>query len=472
MARRSVSTPGIDPLRIQIGTFNCNLQGSSSLAPDLTSWLVPTISEKSLEYNITPGIDGRPAPDFYAIGFQELLPLHDGFANNEKALEAIGNTDRSIRRAIRPQAALTRKDGKYPSGGGPEDYSLIGTASMVGIVLFVYARDRAPIPSGGRAGTGITSLPGVVERIKEVRTATVGTGLLGLMGNKGAAGVRVVVGGAVAGQPDEAVTFVTAHLAAHDHNVKRRNRDWKNIVTRLVFPPTSVQALPPPPATSSLLEQKAASNDEKSLDGLTERYDTVYGNKGKKRTAKALDNESHGVYETSHLFVFGDLNYRIGAKTKPSASLARKGYESEILKKNDIKRKIAQADWRTLATYDQLSIEHTAPSGPRVFQGLVEPDIRTIGYGPTYKFKIDKEARKKAEKAAAKGDLDGAHEMLNTKGAKNDTLSGKRIPGWTDRILWASNGAQSEKHGDELQGVKLELLRSIMSYTVSLSTYQ
>ena len=461
MARQSVSTPGIDPLRVQVGTFNCNLQGSSSASPDLTHWLVPTISEKSSEYNANPDTDGRPAPDIYAVGFQELLPLPDGFANNEKAHEAITKTDRAIRRAIRPQAALTRSDGKYPHDGGPEDYTLIATSKMVGIVLFVYARERAPTASG-RAGTGVSALPSVVERIKEVRTATVGTGLLGLMGNKGAAGVRVVVGGAVPGQPDESLTFVCAHLAAHDHNVPRRNADWKSIVARLVFSPASVQPLPAPPiqATSG-----QGGSGEKAVDGITERYQTAQGSRESKRTAKALDDKSHGVYETSHLFVFGDLNYRIGFNVTPSASLARKGYEGEMLKKSDVKRKINQADWRTLATYDQLSIEHTHPDGPRVFHGLVEPHLPTIGYGPTYKFKVDKEARKRAERAAEKGAVEPVQA-----GAKASTafgeLSGKRVPGWTDRILWASTGAsEGEK---SMHGVTPELFRSIMRYTVSV----
>jgi phosphatidylinositol-bisphosphatase len=458
MSRQGIVVPGVEPIRVQIGTFNCNLQGSSSVSPDLTHWLVPTISEKSAAYNTTSDQDGRTAPDLYAVGFQELLPLHDGFANNGAAYEAITKTDRSIRRAIRPQAALTRKDGMYPPGGGPEDYSLIASVHMVGIVLLVYARERAP-DLKGRAGTGVVILPSVAERVKEIRTATVGTGLLGLMGNKGAAGARIVLGGAIDGQPDEVYTFVNAHLAAHDHKVLRRNRDWKNIVTRMVFTPESAHPLPTPLATNK------ATSDEKKLDGLTERYET--SQKSKKNKAKALDSESYGVYETSHMFVFGDLNYRIGFNVSPSPTLARKGYEGDKLKKSDVKRKIFQEDWRTLATYDQLSTEHTSPSGPRVFHGLVEPDIRMVGYGPTYKYKVDKKARKTAEKAAKrKGDPDGV--IDDTSSSNVGVLSGKRVPGWTDRILWASNGAQTVKTSGDLQGVHLELLRSIMRYTVSI----
>lgn len=454
----SISVPGLPPMRVQVGTFNCNLQGASSASPDMTHWLVPTVSEKSDEYSVDPNVDGRPAPDFYAVGFQELLPLHDGFANNERAQAAINRTDRAIRRAIRPQSALTRRDGKYPAGGGPEDYTLVATAQVVGIVLFVYARDRAPDTG---PGTGINAVSSLVQRIKEIRTGTVSTGFFNLLGNKGAAGVRIVVGGAAPGMPDETFTFVCAHLTAHDHNVDRRNADWRNIVSRLVFAPDSVEKLPPPPLDVS--QAARGASDEKKLDGLTEKYETAYSKGADKRKAIALDQKEHGVYETSHLFVFGDLNYRIGFNVKPSPYLARKGSEAETLKKKDIKRKINQADWKTLATYDQLTIEHKHPSGPQTFHGLVEPQVTSFGFPPTYKYKVDKAARKKAEEAADKEELDVVQPVpIGPTGFGE--LSGKRVPGWTDRIMWASVNRDAPLHG-----VELELFRSVMRYTVRIS---
>lgn len=456
------STPGLPPTRVQIGTFNCNLQGASSASPDLTHWLVPTISEQSKEYNSDSSQDGRIAPDFYAVGFQELLPLHDGFANNGYAQSAIRKTDRAIRRAIRPQSASTRKDGKYPQNGGPEDYTLIATVQVVGIVLFVYARERRPEMVTG-AGTGINALPSAISRIKEIRTGTVSTGFFNLLGNKGAVGVRIVVGGAVPGLQDETFTFVCAHLTAHDHNVPRRNADWKNIVSRLVFAPDSVQPLPPPPIDVS----KRNASDEKNLDGITEKYETAYSKNVKNKKAIALDQKEYGVYETSHLFVFGDLNYRIGFNIKPSPILARKGSTAEKLTKKDVKRKINQADWKTLATYDQLTIEHRHTDGPRTLHGLVEPSVTGFGFPPTYKYKIDKTHRKKA-KEASMNDKEGEGADLEvvqpTPMGPNGfgELSGKRVPGWTDRILWAS-----VDHDDALHGVQPELYRSIMRYTHS-----
>lgn len=477
----SVRTPGVPPLRVQVGTFNCNLQGASGASPDLTHWLVPTVSETSAEYSLPDESgrvqDGREAPDFYAVGFQELLPLPDGFAGTQLAEEAIARTDRAIRRAIRPQAALTRSDGKYPPNGGPEDYTLVATARVVSIVLFVYARER-PQSAGTGAGTGISAVPSAVSRIKEIRTSTASTGILNLLGNKGAAGVRLVVGGAVPGMQDEVLTFVSAHLAAHDHNVPRRNADWRSIVSRLVFPPSSVTPLPTTSeqtgssgSGAGATARQSTGDEDKDVQGLAEKYESTQGARGGKgtRAAKAIDSAAHGIYETSHLFVFGDLNYRIGFNVKPSAVLSRKGSVAAPLKKADIKRKINQADWRTLATYDQLSIEHTHADGPRVFQGLVERPVTSLEYPPTYKYKVDKAARKEAEATAASGDYGFVEAKKIPARVAEGELSGKRVPGWTDRILWASAGGSV---GQPLHGVVPELFRSIMRYTVSFHSLQ
>ncbi|PWO00198.1 DNase I-like protein [Tilletiopsis washingtonensis] len=419
-------------LRVQVATYNYNLRGLSS-APDFTPWLVPTLSAKSAAYvSGSNPLEGRPAPDIYAVGFQELLPLDVAFSSGAAAgQDAIASTDTAIRRAIRPQSAVTRSDGKYPPGGGPEDYALVARIQLVSIVLFVYARERSDSP-GAKS---------IAQRVKEVRSATVGTGLLGLMGNKGAVGVRVVLEGAKRETDDEVLTFVCAHLAAHDHQVARRNRDWRNIVSRLVFTPSSLHALPPQQVVPVRSGGGAPNTEE-----LKRQYEESKKGAGNKGLA-ALDGKEHGIYDSTHLFVFGDLNYRIAFNSAPAPHLARKGGEGEKLKKADVKRKVQQADWRTLAAYDQLLIERHHPSGARVFHGLTEPPLASAGFGPTYKYKIDK--KKSAE------------ELAKEKG--EGVLSGKRVPGWTDRILWASVGAEEE----EMHGVEVELYRSVMSYTIS-----
>lgn len=82
--------------------------------------------------------------------------------------------------------------------------------------------------------------------------------------------------------PPTIFTFVTTHLAAHDHGLARRAEDYRSIVERLIFTPTSLSPHFRP--SSPLL---ANTNN---------------------------DHQSAQMYDTSYLFFFGDLNYRINIK--------------------------------------------------------------------------------------------------------------------------------------------------------------
>ncbi|CAD6952634.1 unnamed protein product [Tilletia controversa] len=480
-------------MRVQVATFNCNLQGAAAVSPDLSPWLVPTLAEKSTVYNPNEPTQGRDAPDIYAVGFQELLPIPTGFASNEDATEAIDATDREIRRAVRYHAAMTRPDGLYPPGhtGGPEMYDLVAAVHMVGIVLFVYTRVKTDISA----------------RLREIRTAKVGTGLLGIMGNKGAVGVRLVIAGEKPNTPDEVYTFLSAHLAAHDHNVPRRNKDWANIVRRMVFTPASVEPLP-------LIQDKIGAKSATpgagaaapSVSQLEDRYKTQKSVQPK--DAEPLDTRSYGIYDTTHLFLCGDLNYRIALKKLPMPGSHADKQSHGKMAKDDLRWRLASADWAALASYDQLSVERLAN---RVFHGLIEPHLPSIKWGPTYKFKVVKPAKEKSvletgnlhkdekveEKASSsssgvstgvstgisssttKVEQESTSETASffTKiaapatitAADGQELSKKRVPGWTDRILWASahDAARISGAGEDTHGVEVELYRSVIQYTHS-----
>ena len=81
-----MSTQPTRPL-VQIASYNTNLQAERGLPQDLVDWLAPTLQVSSFLAR------ERRAPDIFAVGFQELLPLHLGrtclsrFATNE----AMGN---------------------------------------------------------------------------------------------------------------------------------------------------------------------------------------------------------------------------------------------------------------------------------------------------------------------------------------------------------------------------------------------
>jgi hypothetical protein len=59
-------------LKVFLTTWNTGLQGSKAQSQDLTSWLLPVLQSSSNEPEMPKG----EIPDIYAIGIQELLPLH------------------------------------------------------------------------------------------------------------------------------------------------------------------------------------------------------------------------------------------------------------------------------------------------------------------------------------------------------------------------------------------------------------
>lgn len=391
-------------LRVQVASYNINQLIGEQLLPELHDWLIPTVTQNEKSgYAIpgtAPGPDEAPrdAPDFYAIAFQEFAPLH-------KALAGISDSyvytfDRELRRVMRVHQPEVRDDNLYnalEAGGGPENYSLLAAVNHGGQVLYVYAREKPP-------KRGVRS---AAARVREVRTASVGTGFAGIMGNKGAVGVRVIVEDEGS---EEVLTFVGAHLAAHDHKVARRNQDWHSIVTRLVFAPHSTQPLP------------IVQDEVKPGELPTPQTG--------RPAAGPTPNVEYSLYDTNHLFVCGDLNYRIGTNTEGLDRAAP-------ITREQVKKMVADGSteaWDTLSQHEQLSVQASLRP-PRVFQQLVVPDAGSLT-PPTYKYKT-------GSKAASTSVLDIAQQ-----------LSAKRVPGWTDRILWSNTA-------------NLELYRSVMQFTIS-----
>ena len=61
-----------DRLLVQIASYNTALQGLRGVPQDLVDWLSPTLK-------VSKFLSRQPrAPDIFAVGFQELLPLHQG----------------------------------------------------------------------------------------------------------------------------------------------------------------------------------------------------------------------------------------------------------------------------------------------------------------------------------------------------------------------------------------------------------
>ncbi|OSD08609.1 DNase I-like protein [Trametes coccinea BRFM310] len=331
---------GARPL-VQIASYNTNLQAERGLPQDLVDWLAPTLQVSNFLAR------ERRAPDIFAVGFQELLPLHLGLSGLSKSV--LDSRDALILSQIEKHA---------PNG---ERYTLIAKVVNVGVALLVYGRDD-----------------GVGRRACDVQTQWTGCGPL-YMGNKGAVGVRFRVPGED-GSVGEVYTFVCAHLTAHAPKLAQRIQDYHHIVRTLLFPP-----LP-------------SSN-----------------------TAAPTT-----MFATSHLFFFGDLNFRLALP--PSHALASREQLPSLL------QALSTEDGRVaLKEYDQLLVERDLKG--TVFHGLRE--------GEFWRFKCSYKYRLGAV----------------------DEYDPKRMPAWTDRIMYATHADAPD--APQISNVANLLYTSIPSYTTS-----
>lgn len=156
-------------LLVQIASYNTNLQALRGLPQDLVDWLAPTLHVSSF-------LSKHRAPDIVAVGFQELLPLHQG---RESSLKSFVLSRRLLACIVAGSSGSVIEDRnklilsqieKYAPH--KESYSLIAKIVHVGIALLIYGRDD-----------------GVARFVADVETSWTGCGPA-YMGNKGAVGVR------------------------------------------------------------------------------------------------------------------------------------------------------------------------------------------------------------------------------------------------------------------------------------------
>lgn len=195
------------------------------------------------------GHDGPALPDVLVLALQELAPVPQSFIGGRFVEPYFESFQEAVRMAVQ----------KY-HGDVHQGYKVISREAIGMTGIMVFSQDSSAI--------------------EDVETAGVGVGLW-QMGNKGAVSVRFSFADKDSDARTE-FTFVSAHLAATEGAVSRRNEDWKHIVRGLVFSST-----------------KRMAGNALSLSGDDER------------PLLSVSPANASLYKpTSHLFLAGDLNYR------------------------------------------------------------------------------------------------------------------------------------------------------------------
>ena len=178
-----------------------------------------------------PGsIPGNHEIGLYVLGLQEIVD--------------VDSVTEALRPYSDPHPGMKWKQAVEESL--PPGYQRIAEQQLIGLFLIIYAS------------------PGIAPTISSVSTTSVGTGIGGYMGNKGAVTARIVLG------ETTRMVFVNCHLNAgvEKGSLERRNRDASQILQRT-------------------------------------KFDPIYDGDG------VMEEFGEGIGDEDFAFWFGDLNYRL-----------------------------------------------------------------------------------------------------------------------------------------------------------------
>lgn len=237
------------------------------------------------------------------------------------------------------------------------------------------------------------------DRLYDLQEAEVGFGAAE-MGNKGAVGLRALYDAGDKGTTE--LTFVATHLAAMEWNLPRRNANWAAIMRGLTFenPEAVLKRMRKVDGQASDATSLTHSEEE---EGVSERMRLLHDSHHQQHLRLQQRLHDLSVFKpSSHLFVAGDLNYRIStASPPPFAAFPNLDPDSDNF-------------YPTFFPLDQLTRERKAG---RTLHGLAEHEV---SFPPTYKYDVQ------SSSPSNRDDLD----PVPWKFAPH------RYPSWTDRILF------------------------------------
>lgn len=143
----------------------------------------------------------QPEADIYVLGLQEIVDISSATG----ALRTYNDT------------AAARKWRESMAEALPPGFVFIAEHQLIGLYSVIFASSN------------------VAKNVSSVSTTSVGTGLMGYMGNKGAVAVRLVIGEVTK------LVFVNSHLAAGNEktSLERRNWDVSRITQHTKFDPVN-----------------------------------------------------------------------------------------------------------------------------------------------------------------------------------------------------------------------------------------
>ncbi|KAK6818866.1 hypothetical protein PG987_016319 [Apiospora arundinis] len=341
------------------------------------------------------GQNATHLPELVVFSLQEMAPISAAFIGSY----LLNPFFERYESALNIAAAKFVQEGEDASRLSERPYTLVRTRNvgMTGIMLF--ARDPAALSN--------------------MQAAEVGFGA-GDMANKGAVGLRMLYR---KGGKETELTFVSTHLAAMEWNLERRNRNWESIVSGLVFADPKTIVKKDRPAN---IERAPTNGDSEPLLFHPE-------------TEKKLHDVS--IYKPGgHLFVAGDLNYRLSKTAPPSDAVFPVIDDST-----------SEDYYPRFLALDQLTAEKEAG---RTLHGLSEAPIN---FPPTYKYNVLPKTNSGPEL-----EEDNGNEEIKWKFAKH------RWPGWCDRVLWLDipdwvKGVGSSKKRPEMKVTAYDCLPVVRS---------
>ena len=321
----------------------------------------------------SPAVPSGDEVDLYVLGLQEVIDV----ASVTEAMKPYTdpNPAKKWKKVLR----------KYLPG-----YKKVVEQQLIGLLLVVFAS------------------PALYPEISSVDSTSVGTGLMGYLGNKGAVSARILLG------ETTRILFVNCHLAAGADATALTRRIWdtQQIVSRTRFDPVGEECVSNTGHTEAIGDEDIAF----WFGDLNYRLDDIPGEDVRRLLLLHARNE-YDVQNASKRRIDSELGFlpqpkgqQLSSTRDESSEVERPATVSSAEPPLDPAQDPASllTTLKSLLTHDQLHAQQRAKKA--FHEGWREGDINFL---PTYKYDV------------------GSVAMF-------DSGEKKRSPSWCDRILYRS----------------------------------